>query len=53
MRIHIYPPCSKSGFDIELTANTLAKSVYLSLPNLDDNFSDNFFDLLPGRKRED
>ena len=39
-----------NGFVIELLANTLAKSVYLSLPNGDDHFSDNFFDLLPNQK---
>ena len=38
------------GFAIQLQTNTLAKSVYLSLPNGDDNFSDNFFDLLPNEK---
>ena len=38
------------GFKIELSTNTLAKSVYLSLPNGDDHFSDNFFDLLPNEK---
>jgi beta-mannosidase len=41
---------SKNGFEIELSTNTLAKSVYLSLPNGDDDFSDNFFDLLPNEK---
>jgi len=39
----------EGGFEIELTTNTLAKSVYLSLPNGDDNFSDNFFDLMPDK----
>ena len=38
------------GFAIQLQTNTLAKSVYLSLPNGDDNFSDNFFDLVPNEK---
>jgi beta-mannosidase len=38
------------GYAIELQANTLTKSVYLSLPNGDDHFSDNFFDLLPNQK---
>ena len=40
----------KNGFEIELFANTLAKSVYLLLRNGEDNFSDNFFDLLPHKK---
>jgi len=39
-----------SGFEIVLSASSLAKSVYLSLPNGDDGFSDNFFDLLPNQK---
>ena len=34
-------------FEIGLMANSLAKSIYLSLPNGEDGFSDNFFDLLP------
>ena len=38
-----------NGFEIELSTNTLAKSVYLSLPNGDDKFSDNFFDLMPDK----
>ncbi len=38
------------GYAIELLANTLAKSVYLSLPNGGDHFSDNFFDMLPNQK---
>ena len=36
-----------SGFEIELSTNTLVKSMYLSLPNGDDGFSDNFFDIMP------
>jgi beta-mannosidase len=39
-----------SDFEILLSASSLTKSVYLSLPNGDDSFSDNFFDLLPGEK---
>ncbi len=34
---------------INLITNSLAKSVYLSMPNGEDNFSDNFFDLLPNQ----
>jgi len=40
----------KNGFEIEISTNSLAKSVYLSLPNGDDEFSDNFFDVLPNEK---
>ena len=38
-----------NGFEIELSTSTLAKSVYLSLPNGNDGFSDNFFDLMPDK----
>jgi beta-mannosidase len=36
---------------IELTANKLARSVWLVLPGTDNAFSDNYFDLLPGEKK--
>lgn len=39
-----------NGVKLELMTNTLAKSVYVSLPNGDNEFSDNFFDLIPGKK---
>lgn len=39
-----------NGVEVELMTNTLAKSVYVSLPHGDDEFSDNFFDLIPGKK---
>lgn len=39
-----------SVFEIELSANTLAKDVCLMLPGGEDGFSDNFFDLLPNEK---
>ncbi|HEY6120329.1 MAG TPA: glycoside hydrolase family 2 protein [Pyrinomonadaceae bacterium] len=38
------------GFKVTLSSNNFAKSVYLSLPDLDGNFSDNYFDLVPGAK---
>ncbi len=38
------------GCEIILSGSSLAKGVYLSLPNGDDGFSDNFFDLLPNQK---
>lgn len=37
---------------VRLTASRLAKDVYLSAPGLTGRFSDNFFDLLPGRPYE-
>ncbi|HEX8338873.1 MAG TPA: glycoside hydrolase family 2 protein [Pyrinomonadaceae bacterium] len=35
---------------VTLTTDKLARAVYLSAEGLDGNFTDNFFDLLPGRK---
>jgi len=40
----------KNGFEIEISTKKKKKSVYLSLPNGDDEFSDNFFDVLPNEK---
>ncbi|HYJ45728.1 MAG TPA: glycoside hydrolase family 2 protein, partial [Pyrinomonadaceae bacterium] len=40
------------GFKITLTSDKFAKAVYLSLTGVDGFFSDNYFDLLPGRKVE-
>jgi beta-mannosidase len=37
------------GYRIALESDVLAKNVYLSLENGDGHFSDNYFDLLPGR----
>ena len=36
--------------NLELTSNTLAPSVFLTLPNGEGEFTDNFFDMLPGTK---
>ncbi len=43
---------TRGGFKIALTSDKFAKAVYLSLPNADGFFSDNYFDLLPGQKME-
>jgi beta-mannosidase len=40
-----------SGFSLELTANTLAKSVYLTCNDNTGFFQDNYFDLIPGIPR--
>ncbi len=37
---------------VRLTAARLAKNVYLSAPGLKGRFSDNFFDLIPGRSQD-
>jgi|Deesub1362B_J571_1020462.scaffolds.fasta_scaffold00001_593 beta-mannosidase len=41
----------KGLFQLELTADKLAKYVFLQVPGIEGGFSDNFFDLLPGEKR--
>jgi beta-mannosidase len=43
---------AQNGFLIALTTNRLARDVYLSLERTDGFFSDNYFDLIPGRKVE-
>jgi beta-mannosidase len=40
------------GFLVTLTTNLFARNVYLSLSQGDGFFSDNYFDLVPGRKVE-
>jgi beta-mannosidase len=43
---------TKSGFLITLTTNEFARGVYLSLSQGNGFFSDNYFDMIPGRKVE-
>ncbi len=43
---------TQNGFLITLTSNEFARGVYLSLSQGDGFFSDNYFDLIPGRKVE-
>ena len=40
------------SYKIRITSPVLARSVYLSFGDLDVQVSDNYFDLLPGEKRE-
>jgi beta-mannosidase len=42
----------RKGFMITLSADKLARAVYLSAPNVAGFFVDNYFDLIPGRKVE-
>src|SRR6266849_1986156 len=41
---------TRAGFRITLSADKLAPAVYLSAPDYAGFFSDNYFDLIPGRK---
>jgi beta-mannosidase len=42
---------SGDGYDVTLSSAVLARSVYVSFGELDAQFSDNYFDLLPGEKQ--
>ena len=41
---------TEKGLSIELSSDRLAKDVYLSSENSEGFFSDNYFDLIPGKK---
>jgi len=43
---------TEAGFRITLSADKLARAVYLSAPNYEGSFEDNYFDLIPGKKVE-
>ena len=40
----------RGGFSVKLTTDKFAKAVYLSVADHDGFFSDNFFNLAPGRE---
>jgi beta-mannosidase len=42
----------RGGFRVTLSADKFARAVYLSAPNYAGFFSDNYFDLIPGRNVE-
>ncbi len=39
---------SGNGFDVTLSSDSFARGVFLSIDGIDNFFSDNYFDLLPG-----
>lgn len=39
------------GFDVTLSSDVYARGVFLSINGIDNFFSDNYFDLLPGEKK--
>jgi beta-mannosidase len=43
---------TRTGFRITLSADKLARAVYLAAPNYAGSFVDNYFDLIPGKKVE-
>ena len=40
----------RGGFKIKISSDKFAKAVYLSVPDHDGFFSDNYFNLAPGRE---
>ncbi|PWT79888.1 MAG: hypothetical protein C5B44_06205 [Acidobacteria bacterium] len=43
---------TRGGFKISLSSDTFARAVYLSSPDYEGSFDDNYFDLIPGEKVE-
>jgi beta-mannosidase len=43
---------ARDGFKIKLSTDKLARAVYLSLDGVEGRFSDNYFNLLPGKPVE-
>jgi beta-mannosidase len=59
VEIHLPPAPLKTeltkaadGYHLKVTSPVLARDVYVSFANLDADYSDNYFDLLPGETRE-
>ncbi|WP_234367690.1 beta-mannosidase [Parabacteroides pacaensis] len=42
---------AKDGFNITLSSDVFARGVFMSINGIDNFFSDNYFDLLPGESR--
>jgi hypothetical protein len=40
------------GMDVTVGSNVFARGVFLSIDGIDNFFSDNYFDILPGKKRK-
>ena len=40
-----------SGYNVSITTDNFARAVHLNLPGLEDHFSDNYFDLIPGQTK--
>jgi len=59
VEIHLPPAPLKTeltkaadGYKLRVTSPVLARDVYVSLGELDADYSDNYFDLLPGQSAE-
>ncbi|MDE6338417.1 MAG: glycoside hydrolase family 2 protein [Muribaculaceae bacterium] len=42
---------AEGGYDVTVGSDTFARAVFLSLEGIDNFFSDNYFNILPGRRR--
>ncbi len=42
---------AKDGFNVTLKSDTFARGVFMSINGIDNFFSDNYFDLLPGKEK--
>ncbi|HEX8688248.1 MAG TPA: glycoside hydrolase family 2 protein, partial [Pyrinomonadaceae bacterium] len=51
-RVSVSATQTRGGFKLALTADRLARAVYLSAPGAAGSFTDNFIDLVPGRPAE-
>ena len=40
------------GYDVTIGSDVFARGVFLSLEGIDNFFSDNYFDILPGKNRK-
>lgn len=49
IKVEITP--SGDGFDIDLVSDIFARAVFLKVKGIDNFFSDNYFDMLPGEQR--
>ncbi|MDR2774876.1 MAG: glycoside hydrolase family 2 protein [Tannerella sp.] len=48
--IHASSVASRDGYDVTVKSDAFARGVFLSIEGIDNFFSDNYFDLLPGEE---
>jgi beta-mannosidase len=51
-RVNASVAAARDGFKLKLDTDKLARAVYLSAEGIEGDFSDNYFDLIPGRPVE-
>ncbi len=50
-KLNINVKKSKNGFELDISTYFLSKNIYLYADNVEGNFTDNYFDLLPGKNK--